>query len=648
MAPNQNPSPSLPDRRILGNRVDFVRGLIPILGLVLGVLVYHGGFYRPFFDPKLATVSWMAVLAALLFLISGAGVRARHTSGISPVVIMAGIAGFGWTFLGVLWHGGGVRGPMTSPDFVPLAALSVVGLSWFFCTRRAVPDWLPFLTGLGVLTAMVGLLQFMGWDPLVAVESLVGRNESYRLAVSTYGNPNYAALVVAPLAAACFGRCFGRGANSQGPAIHWGWAACFGVLAVFVGATQSRGGAAALVIACVGMIGWGWMGAGKTASKVPGKWTVGITVALLSLGLGSTLVTGTWDKRADPDRGAGVTAQGGLAYRLALWADTARLVGNHPMLGVGPGRLADALAEEGSSRLKSMPSRGFANERFDLAHQDWLQMAAARGLPFALIALGCWLGLGWKLFVRARESLSARSGLSAWLAASVLSMVDFPFHYPPSALMVLVLCFLPLVGQQGDGREASIGPEEQLAPRTRRWFMSQSLAGLMAVFCLSLIPYQTVLDPGASLALGEGRRLLASRQPQAAMKSTGLAVQRGADRGLAGQILVGAARQRGDTITAKEAAQEWVNARPFDADGWNTRGAVQAEQGDTTGALESLTRAWDLSPANAASALNIALIHMAEGRPAEALLWFRKVEAVNPALLERERAAYEQARQSSP
>jgi tetratricopeptide (TPR) repeat protein len=118
----------------------------------------------------------------------------------------------------------------------------------------------------------------------------------------------------------------------------------------------------------------------------------------------------------------------------------------------------------------------------------------------------------------------------------------------------------------------------------------------------------------------------------------------GADGGLVGQVMVAAARGGGASDEALVAAQKWTVNRPFDGDGWNTLGAVQAENGQLENALASLKRAVDLSPANGAAALNIAMLHQALGQYREAVQWYERVWVSHPELFKKEAGRYEEAR----
>jgi hypothetical protein len=294
--------------------------------------------------------------------------------------------------------------------------------------------------------------------------------------------------------------------------------------------------------------------------------------------------------------------------------------------------------------LRSMPGSGFANERFDLLHQDWLQVAASRGVVVAFLALGLWLGLGRELwrrsFGRPEVVPWALGGLGAFSGASVLSVLDFPFHYPPAAVVILLLVLLPFSqGGRGTARASQIGNGRGVA------WIEVLMVGLILVFGVSLVPRQAVADPLSSLSLGSARLALKRSDWEAAKNLAKKAEGWGADSGLVGQILVAAARGGGAKDAALLAAEKWTKERPFDGDGWNTLGAVQAENGQYGKALESLKRAVELSPANGAAALNIAMLHQALGQYREAVQWYEWVWARFPELFMKEAGRYEEARQ---
>jgi Flp pilus assembly protein TadD len=148
----------------------------------------------------------------------------------------------------------------------------------------------------------------------------------------------------------------------------------------------------------------------------------------------------------------------------------------------------------------------------------------------------------------------------------------------------------------------------------------------------------------ASWALGAARQATRAQLWEQVADLTTTAEKWGADAGLTGQIMVAATRKAGRPDQAVAHARVWVNQRPWDSDGWNSLGAAQGESGDWEGALNSLKRAWELSPANGAAALNVAVIYHSMGQWKESVDWFEKVWSTHPELFQKETGRYEEAR----
>ena len=122
--------------------------------------------------------------------------------------------------------------------------------------------------------------------------------------------------------------------------------------------------------------------------------------------------------------------------RVAVWNDSLKLIRAHPWTGVGLGCFEYAFTAVQSTQLTYV---------VDHAHNDYLELAADLGLPFASILLA---GILWLAAVPLRASLSARSSLAralalgsfgAVLALLVHGIADFNFHIPANALVFAVI-----------------------------------------------------------------------------------------------------------------------------------------------------------------------------------------------------------------
>ncbi len=120
----------------------------------------------------------------------------------------------------------------------------------------------------------------------------------------------------------------------------------------------------------------------------PRAWTLWSAVAALSLG--SVLLV--WLQRAAVEGGEN------LSGRIFIWGGTARLVLDHPWLGVGPGNFAQAIADSDHAAFYLAHYGGLHN-----AHNMYLHVAAEAGVLGALClsAFLAWsLGACWRSWMR--------------------------------------------------------------------------------------------------------------------------------------------------------------------------------------------------------------------------------------------------------
>jgi hypothetical protein len=164
-----------------------------------------------------------------------------------------------------------------------------------------------------------------------------------------------------------------------------GLAALALLLIAALAATFTRASWAALTLAALAML---WIRAGR-------KWRLALLVAapLAVLALNSLLVE--W-------RGVGFynPADLSMQYRRAMWADGLRLIGEHPLLGIGQDTVL--------VRWQELGVRAYADFKLHSHfHSTPIQLAVERGL----LGLGAWLVLMalivrllWRLVVRTKEA----------------------------------------------------------------------------------------------------------------------------------------------------------------------------------------------------------------------------------------------------
>ena len=113
---------------------------------------------------------------------------------------------------------------------------------------------------------------------------------------------------------------------------------------------------------------------------------------------------------------------------MRTYLDTLKMVGDHPLLGVGPNMYKWRFREYQSSE---------AQVWYDYAHNDYLQMAAEWGLPLALLFWGFVIHQflnAAKRFLEDRENLW-KQGLALGCTAAIFSIllhsfVDFNLYIP--------------------------------------------------------------------------------------------------------------------------------------------------------------------------------------------------------------------------
>lgn len=160
-------------------------------------------------------------------------------------------------------------------------------------------------------------------------------------------------------------------------------------------------------------------------------------LALLG-GIGLLMVTVALLSPATTKRA--LTAEAGLeesslGERIEVWRGVAVMIGEHPLLGTGPGTFKLA--------FPGYQPPGFSH-RWDKAHNDYLEFTAELGLGFPVLL--AWLLVllyrqGWRQYRSADGypallTLGALTGITSIL---VHSLVDFNLQLPANALLFTVL-----------------------------------------------------------------------------------------------------------------------------------------------------------------------------------------------------------------
>jgi O-antigen ligase len=134
-----------------------------------------------------------------------------------------------------------------------------------------------------------------------------------------------------------------------------------------------------------------------------------------------------------------------LAIRLEMWGVGLRMIRAHPWAGVGPGNIP--LVYTQYLPPGTTPIFGYHAH----LHDNFLQMAAERGLPCLAAWVWFMLALGWHT-LRIRRRLSslrwvADAAFAAWLAFIVEGLFEFNFGTSPVLMVFLFLMSTPFVAE---------------------------------------------------------------------------------------------------------------------------------------------------------------------------------------------------------
>ena len=124
-----------------------------------------------------------------------------------------------------------------------------------------------------------------------------------------------------------------------------------------------------------------------------------------------------------------------LYSRVLVWGGVMHMMGDHPLLGIGPGTFPIVFTQ--------YQPPGFAS-RYFYAHNDYLHFTSEVGLPLIVIIIWMVIALYRKGFKKLKDpsrlvrgtTLGAMSGITAILFHSIS---DFNLHIPANALLFTVL-----------------------------------------------------------------------------------------------------------------------------------------------------------------------------------------------------------------
>jgi len=177
-------------------------------------------------------------------------------------------------------------------------------------------------------------------------------------------------------------------------------------------------------------------------------WVIPFLVALAYLAAPSMIrrrVSLTFHPKDDP----------ALAIRLEMWEAGLRMVREHPWAGVGPENIPLVYAQY--LPPGATPMAGY----HDHLHDNFLQVAAERGLPCLAAWLWFMLALGWHILKIRRGLSSLRwvgdAALAAWLAFLAEGFSEFNFGASPVLMVFLFVMSTPFIAERLERRARSSG-----------------------------------------------------------------------------------------------------------------------------------------------------------------------------------------------
>jgi O-antigen ligase len=556
-------------------------------------------------------------------------VRAPTTAAIALVVIFAIAAAGGLDPL-YAWTG------------TPERHLGVI--TWALCVvalvaGQSVPDDDRHLVGIGVAVAGCGMgglavAEALGWEPLVFD---VGR----RLTASL-GSSAYLGAATALLLPPCVGLVRDRGLARPAR-----WIAAIAVPALVVATLGSGARAAWVGLGLSGVI----TAIARREVLIERPGAVIAAIALLAvLGAGVLALTPVGPRVASTfDAG-----EPGGSGRLDEWRVAARVVVDHPVLGVGPEGYRIAFADGVDDAYEREHGRDPLPDR---AHAAPLDIALAGGVP-ALLAWLTFLGFA------ARHVWRALRGERAWLAGLAAGLLAYQVGqmllFPIGEIEPVVWLLAGIV------ISATARPSERLER-----VASRTVAGALVAFAtIALVAggldvaadrsarkAVDALASGATARAYDAAKDASARRPDevrlhlleaqaaiedqrgslVALEAVSRALDRSHDDPVArlerATLLVARAQATlvPDHIDhARGEVDNMVRHDPHNAELLLLAGQAARLDGDVPAAIDAWTRAEQLAPRRAAPAASLALLHLEQGQDEDAQAAAERALAIDP------------------
>jgi O-antigen ligase len=455
-----------------------------------------------------------------------------------------------------------------------LAQIAVVVLAWSISSLAGRVDvFLRVVTAAGVLTALYGIAQYLGWDPILPAASYhIG--EGIWTIVRPPSTLGYASYFATWLLFVIF---WSLALPGKLPRI------CLALAVVALALTGTR---AAVVGLVAGAAVWTiWRG------TRPSRRTLALGLAVLAAGavfyfspMGQAMRSRTRWFREDPWGGA----------RLLLWRDSLDAGLSRPLLGFGPETFSATFPYFESKEL----ARQYPDFSYESPHNIFLDALHSQGLPGLLLLLA-WCGMGltaaWQIRAKYPE---VSAGLAAALVAGIVAQQFTVFTIPTAVIFFATVAL-------AEGLRSDAAPPRRYLPFGLPLLY---FAVRMAIQDRALVLTQRALAAG-NLSAAENE-YAQSHEANDLWYSRSLATLAGRTTSFPVRI-----QTMQQAFAAGQQATRTAEA-PFDA--WYSLSELRASQNDFSGTEQCLRSAIAARPSWFKPHWTLARVLYAEGRKDEA------------------------------
>ncbi|HEX3880457.1 MAG TPA: O-antigen ligase family protein, partial [Bryobacteraceae bacterium] len=314
-----------------------------------------------------------------------------------------------------------------------IAQVATLLLAWGVAAQASkVSSMLKIISAAGLITALYGIAQYFGWDPILPAASYHIGEGVWTIVrpPSTLGYSSYFATWLLFIVFLSFDlpRWPGR------------FIAAICVVAMLL--TGTRAAMLGLIAGAAVWLFWRGVRIPRKAIAIAGAVIVAAAAFYFSPPGQMVRARARW-YREDPWGGA----------RLLLWRDSALMASAHPVFGFGP--------ETFTANFPHYESRGLARAYPDFAHESphniFLDAFCAQGFPGLLLMLA-WCALGFAAAWRIRGKYpTTAAGLAGALAAGIASQLFTAFTVPTAVIFFATIAL-------ADGLESGVTPPRRYIP----------------------------------------------------------------------------------------------------------------------------------------------------------------------------------------